>query len=222
MTVQPLSIDVVSDVVCPWCFVGKRQLEQALERWQRDHPDRPVEVRWHPFQLNPDLPAGGMLRSDYLERKFGSADTSSIYTNVRRAAAAVGLDLAIDAIVRQPNTLRPHALLDAAAEEGRQDALAEALFVAYFQQARDLTDASVLREIAVAAGLSEAAIALALDDPGTHREVAQADERARRAGIRGVPCFIVNGRSAVSGAQGADAILEAMLLESEEPARTAG
>ena len=192
MTVSPLTIDVVSDVVCPWCFVGKRQLEQALERWQRDSPDRPVE------------------------RKFGSADTSRIYVNVKRAAAAVGLDLAIEAIVRQPNTLRPHALLEAAAEEGVQDALAEALFTSYFQQARDLTDPTVLREIALGAGLSAAAIDRALDDAQAHQAVAQADLRARRAGIRGVPCFIVNGRSAVSGAQGADAILEAMTLEADD------
>lgn len=216
MTVSPLTIDVVSDVVCPWCFVGKRQLEQALERWQRDSPDRPVEVRWHPFQLNPDLAPEGMLRSDYLERKFGSADTSRIYVNVKRAAAAVGLDLAIEAIVRQPNTLRPHALLEAAAEEGVQDALAEALFTSYFQQARDLTDPTVLREIALGAGLSAAAIDRALDDAQAHQAVTQADLRARRAGIRGVPCFIVNGRSAVSGAQGADAILEAMTLEADD------
>ena len=168
MDANPLRIDVVSDVVCPWCFVGKRQLEQALARWRRDHPDLPVEVHWHPFQLNPDLPAEGM------------------------------------------------ALIGAAAEqEGLQDAVVEALFVAYFQQARDLTDASALRQIAQAAGLAASAVDQALDNANAHQTVAEADQRARRAGIRGVPCFIVNGRSAVSGAQGADAIVEAMLMEAE-------
>lgn len=216
MDANPLRIDVVSDVVCPWCFVGKRQLEQALARWQRDHPDRPVEVRWHPFQLNPDLPAEGMARTDYLAGKFGSADTSRIYANVNRAASAVDLPLAIESIVRQPNTVRAHALINAAAEqEGLQDVVVEALFVAYFQQARDLTDTSELRRIAREAGLTEPAVDHALDDALAHQTIAEADQRARRAGIRGVPCFIVNGRSAVSGAQGADAILDTMLLEAE-------
>ncbi|MBM3409206.1 MAG: DsbA family oxidoreductase [Betaproteobacteria bacterium] len=216
MDANPLRIDVVSDVVCPWCFVGKRQLEQALARWRRDHPDRPVEVHWHPFQLNPDLPADGMARTDYLAGKFGSADTSRIYANVNRAASAVDLPLAIESIARQPNTLRAHALIDAAAkQEGLQDALVEALFVAYFQQARDLTDVSELRRIAHEAGLSESAVDQALGDAQAHLAIAEADQRARRAGIRGVPCFIVNGRSAVSGAQGADAIIDTMLLEAE-------
>lgn len=216
MDANPLRIDVVSDVVCPWCFVGKRQLEQALARWRRDHPDRPVEVHWHPFQLNPDLPAEGMARTDYLAGKFGSAEPSRIYANVNRAASAVDLPLAIDSIVRQPNTLRAHALIGAAADrEGLQDAMVEALFVAYFQQARDLTDASELRRIAHEAGLAETAVDQALGDAHAHQAIAEADQRARRAGIRGVPCFIVNGRSAVSGAQGADAIVDAMLLEAE-------
>lgn len=215
MSESAIRIDVVSDVVCPWCFVGKRQLEQALERWQRDHPGQPVEVRWHPFQLNPDLPAEGMSRSDYLAGKFGSADTSRIYANVQRAAGAVQLPLAIESIARQPNTLRAHALVDLAPDAATQDALVEALFAAYFQQGRDLTDATELRRIAAAAGLSDALIDRALADDQAHQAVAEADQRARRAGIRGVPCFIVNGRSAVSGAQGADAILETMALEAE-------
>lgn len=215
MAAEAIRIDVVSDVVCPWCFVGKRQLEEALARWRETHPGQPVQVRWHPFQLNPDLPVEGMSRTDYLARKFGSADTARIYSNVQRAAGAVDLTLAIDAIARQPNTLRAHALLEAASDSATQDALAEALFSAYFQQGRDLTDGAVLREIARAAGLSEPQIDQALADPQAHEAVAQADQRARRAGIRGVPCFIVNGRSAVSGAQGADAILDQMTLEAE-------
>ncbi len=215
MSESAIRIDVVSDVVCPWCFVGKRQLEQALARWEREHPGQPVEVRWHPFQLNPDLPAEGMSRSAYLAGKFGSADTSRIYANVERAAGAVDLPLAIEAIARQPNTLRAHALISAAPDQASQDALVEALFAAYFQQGRDLTDVATLREIASAAGMSDELIERALADDAAHQAVAEADQRARRAGIRGVPCFIVNGRSAVSGAQGADAILDTMALEAE-------
>jgi len=215
MSSDAIRIDVVSDVVCPWCFVGKRQLEEALERWRQTHPGQPVEVHWHPFQLNPDLPAEGVSRSDYLAQKFGSADTSRIYANVQRAAGAVDLTLAIDAIARQPNTLRAHALMAAAPDEASQDALAEALFSAYFQEGRDLTDEVQLRDIARSVGLADSAIERALADPQAHQEIAEADQRARRAGIRGVPCFIVNGRSAVSGAQGADAILDKMALETE-------
>ncbi len=218
MSSNAIRIDVVSDVVCPWCFVGKRQLEEALDRWRSHHPDHRVEVRWHPFQLNPDLPAEGVSRSDYLARKFGSADTSKIYANVQRAAGAVNLSLAIDSIARQPNTLRAHALLEAAPDQDTQDALVEALFGAYFQQGRDLTDADELRRIARETGLGEAQIDHALADADAHQAVAEADQRARRAGIRGVPCFIVNGRSAVSGAQGADAILETIALEAEAAA----
>lgn len=206
----PLRIDVVSDVVCPWCFVGKRQLEQALERFRTDHPGTEIDVRWHPFQLNPGLPAEGVDRAEYLRKKFGIADTERIYANVRRAGAEVGLALDIESIARQPNTLQAHALLEAAASSGCQDALAEALFAAYFLQGRDLTDPSVLRTIAGSAGLGAPAIDRALSDAEAHAEVTQADERARAAGVRGVPCFIVNQRAAVSGAQGADAILEAI------------
>ncbi len=216
MPQHALQIDVVSDVVCPWCFVGKRQLESALLRWRAAHPDSPVEIRWYPFQLNPDLPAEGMARSDYLAAKFGSADPARIYSNVRRAAAAVGLELAIESISRQPNTLRAHALLEVAAEAGLQDTLAEALFGAYFQNARDLTDEAELRAIARSVGLNETQIAQALDDEASQQAVAEADLRARQAGIRGVPCFIVNRRHAVSGAQGAEAILEVMTLACEE------
>lgn len=216
MAQDVLRIDLVSDVVCPWCFVGKRQLEQALERWQASHPGTEVSLRWHPFQLNPDLPVAGMARSDYLSAKFGSADTGRIYTNVRRAADAVGLALEMESISRQPNTVRPHALLEEAAESGLQDPLAEALFVAYFQEGRDLTDALVLGEIARRAGLSETQIARALSEPVAHEAVAQADQRARRAGISGVPCFVFNGRHAVSGAQGAEALLEVMDLAHQE------
>lgn len=201
---------MVSDVVCPWCFVGKRQLERAVSLWQNAHPGEPAPVVvWHPFQLNPDLPVEGIARSEYLERKFGHADTTRLFQNVRRAAAAVGLELRLEAIARQTNTLRPHALLSLAADSGQQNALAEALFEAYFQQGKDLTDSEVLRSIALAQGLPPLAIEQALESAELLQEVAQADQQARDAGISGVPFFIVNRAVAVSGAQGADALLAA-------------
>jgi predicted DsbA family dithiol-disulfide isomerase len=204
-----LQIDVVSDVVCPWCFVGKRQLEEAIDRYREAHPEAEFSIRWHPFQLNPDLPREGVNRSDYLRRKFGNDDTGALYERVRRAAGTVGLSLDMAAIVRQPNTLSAHALMEMAAAEACQDALAEALFAAYFQQGRDLTDERLLRDIAREAGLPEPAIEQALTDAALLDSVADADRRAREAGIGGVPCFIINRRIAVNGAQGAPALLEA-------------
>lgn len=205
-TARPaLRIDVVSDVVCPWCFIGKRQLETALQSWQDDHPDQPApEVVWHPFQLNPDMPAEGMARDDYLQRKFGTADTSSIYANVRRAAETVGLSLSLDGIARQPSTLAPHVLLQLAAEQGRQPALAERLFEAYFIENRNLADRDTLLTLAAEAGLDTGSAAAALDDPQRQQEIAGADAHARSLGISGVPFFIIDRSLAVSGAQGAD------------------
>lgn len=208
---RALVIDVISDVVCPWCFVGKRQLEQAIGDWREANPEaaEPV-VNWHAFQLNPDMPLEGMPRADYLRRKFGSADTTRIYTNVRRAAAEVSLDLRLDGIARQPSTLRAHALLRQAALQGSQDALAEALFHAYFIENRDLTDTAELRRIAASSGLSAERIDAALDDPNEHAVVAEEDAQARDNGVSGVPFFIINRKVAVSGAAGADHLCAAI------------
>lgn len=210
-TPAPLIIDVISDVVCPWCFIGKRQLEQALERWREAHPAAPQPVvNWHAFQLNPDMPIEGMARADYLQRKFGHSDGGRIYANVRRAAQEVGLDLKLDRIQRQPSTLRPHALLLQAAEQGVQDQLAEALFIAYFMDGRDLSDVSVLQQIAESAGLQADRITRALEDPEQHTQIAEADMQARDNGISGVPFFIIDQKLAVSGAAGADHLLAAI------------
>lgn len=208
---QALTIDVVSDVVCPWCFIGKRQLEQALERWRSAHPTAPAPVvNWLPFQLNPDMAIDGVNREDYLRRKFGHADGGKIYANVRRAAQDVGLTLNLEAIKRQPSTLRPHALLKQAAEQGVQDQLAEALFKAYFIDGRDLTNLAELRTIAQSAGLAAERITAAIENANEHAAIADADLQARDNGIGGVPFFILNQRLAVSGAAGADHLLEAI------------
>lgn len=206
----PLRVDVVSDVVCPWCFVGKRQLERALARWAESHPGEPEPVvAWHPFQLNPDMPAEGMDRAEYLQEKFGRSDSAEIYDRVKHAAAQVDLTLAIESISRQPNTLRAHALIAAGADAGLQDALAEAFFDAYFHDGRDLTDRETLAQIARGAGLDEERIAAALDDFEVQREVHAADVRARKLGISGVPFFVVDQRLGVSGAAGVDTLLAA-------------
>jgi predicted DsbA family dithiol-disulfide isomerase len=206
---EVLRIDVVSDVVCPWCWVGKRQLEAALVRWREAHSGAPGPlVRWHPFQLNPDLPPEGMSRADYLRGKFGSADPSAIYQRVSAAAAAVGLAPDFARISRQPNTLAAHALIGSVEGVG-QDAIVERLFSAYFVEGADLTSRETLGSIAREAGLPDAVIQSALDGGEAVSNAARSDADARGLGISGVPCFVIDGKYAVSGAQGADALLTA-------------
>lgn len=205
-----LRIDVVSDVVCPWCYVGKRQLESALARWCAAHPDAPAPtVRWHPFQLNPDLPDEGMSRADYLQAKFGASDPAAIYQRVGAAARAVGLAPEFAKIARQPNTLCAHALIGVA-RGAAQQAIVERLFSAYFVEGADLTSRTMLEALAREAGLDEAAIRSVLDDEGALERVRQADAEARGLGVSGVPFFVIDGKLGVSGAQGADALLAAI------------
>ena len=210
-----LQIDIVSDVVCPWCYIGKRQLEQALARWQAQNPALPApSLRWRPFQLNPDMPAAGMPRAAYLQQKFGSPDGGNRYARVLAAAREVGLELRIDAIKTQPNTLKAHGLIELAAESGQQTALAEAFFRAYFIDGRDLSDDQVLREIATGLGIADGLVDAVLTEEAVSRLVAAADAEMRDYGVTGVPLFIfgnIDGEHlAVSGAQGAEALLAAM------------
>jgi predicted DsbA family dithiol-disulfide isomerase len=211
-----LQIDIVSDVVCPWCYVGKRQLEQAIALWQQDHPDLPPPaLRWRPFQLNPDMPLQGMPRSAYLRQKFGSSDGGSRYDRVRAAARAVGLELGLERITVQPNTLKAHGLIELALDSGRQTVLAEAFFEAYFMDGRDLSQDATLREIAAGTGLGDDVIDAVLGEEAVIRLVAAADLELRDYGVTGVPLFIIGSagggeRLAISGAQGEKALLQAM------------
>lgn len=217
--IEPLTIDVISDVVCPWCFVGKRQLEQALDRFKQAYPDQPAPtVRWHPFQLNPDLPAEGISRDQYLQKKFGTPDGGGVYDRVKQAADDVGLDLNMDDIQRQPNTVRAHAVISLSKEQ-TQDAVVEALFEAYFKQGRDLTDDATLIEVAREGGIPEPAIEAAISDESVHETIRRADSSARDLGVQGVPFFIFNQKLAVSGAAGADTLMQAaekVMLEADE------
>jgi predicted DsbA family dithiol-disulfide isomerase len=206
-----LTIDVVSDVVCPWCYIGKRKLEAALASPEAAQLP-PVQLRWHPFQLNPDLPAEGVSRQAYLEEKFGGPErAAAIYERVRAAGRSVGLELNIDGITRQPNTLAAHTLI-AFAQEGGADgsAIKERLLQAYFIENRFIGDVDVLVAIAAEAGLDANAARAYLHDPAAQADVAQADQEARRMGISGVPFFIFNRRLSVSGAQDPATLLAAM------------
>ena len=207
----PLRIDVTSDVVCPWCYIGKRHLEAAMAQ----RPDIAFDIRWHPFELNPDLPPEGMLRSDYARRKFG-ADQShlqAIFQRVENAAAATGLVLNLGGIKRQPNTLRAHALIEAAlGEDGnaeRQNRVVEALFTAFLMQGRDVGDPDTLRAIAASAGMKDHEISHALSDDDAHEAVRAQSEQARHSGIQGVPYFVIGEKYALSGAQPVELFLQA-------------
>jgi predicted DsbA family dithiol-disulfide isomerase len=207
------SIDVVSDVVCPWCYIGKRRLEAALARLRESDPDLPVEVRWHPFQLNPDLPRDGVARRDYLERKFGGAERArEIYARVSAAGRAVDIPFAFDAIERQPNTLDAHRLIAWAQSrrEGDPDKLVEALFRAYFVDGRYIGDREELVKLAADAGYDADDARKFLQSDELTDLVADADRRSREMGISGVPFFIFGGKTAVSGAHEPEALLEAI------------
>ena len=211
-----LNIDIISDVVCPWCYVGKRQIEAALALYAQQHPDAEApRISWRPFQLNPQLPAEGMSRQEYVLQKFGAARAKDVYARVTAVGAEYGIPFAFDKIARQPNTVAAHSLIAlAGAEDARADGLQgkvkEALLHAYFLDGVDLTRAENLATIATAAGLDGKKVEHCLADAQARRAVESEDQRARAIGVEGVPFFIFNGRLAVSGAQGPQALLDAM------------
>ena len=210
-----LHIEIASDIVCPWCYIGKRRLEAALELFAAKYPDhsRP-HVSWIAFQLNPDLPLSGMSRADYLQRKFGSPDGGGMYERVSAEGRKEGIDFNFAAIKRQPNTLRSHALLAAALKSDEtanlQARLKEALMKAYFCEGADLTQEATLIHIAESAGMPPEATQAVLRDTAAHEEVAAQDAELRRIGISGVPFIIINRQLGVSGAQSPEALLAAM------------
>jgi len=211
--VAPLTIDVVSDVVCPWCYIGKRRLEAALATLRAAEPDLPVTVRWHPFELNPDLPAEGADRRAYLDAKFGGPERArEIYARVRAAGETVAIPFDFDAIERQPNTLEAHRLIAWAQSrpEGDADALVEKLFRAYFVDGRYVGDRDELVRIAGDAGFDPDDARAFLASDALRAEVAGAEQRAREMGISGVPFFIFDGKTAVSGAHEPPTLLEAI------------
>ena len=208
-----LTVDVISDVVCPWCYIGKRRLEAALARLRESEPDLPIQVRWHPFQLNPDLPAEGIDRRQYVETKFGGPERArQVYARVGAAGETVGIPFAFDAIVRQPNTLDAHRLVAWAQSrnEGDPDALVEQLFRAYFLEGRYVGDREELVRLAQAAGYDPTDARAFLDSDEMKDAIADADRRARTMGISGVPFFIFGGKTALSGAQEPEALLDAI------------
>jgi predicted DsbA family dithiol-disulfide isomerase len=206
-------LDVFSDTICPWCYIGKRRLERALEA----RPQRGLQIRWRAFQLNPGMPAEGMDRKAYIDAKFGGADRArAILDTVRGAGAGEGIAFAFDRIKRTPSTLQSHRLIRFAGGQERQDETLEALFHAYFLEGRNIGDRAVLADIAEEAGLDRSEAADYLAGDADAEAVLGEDALARRAGINGVPCFIFNGRFALSGAQEPEAFFQLFDLAREE------
>lgn len=213
----PLSIDIVSDVVCPWCYIGKRRLEAALA--QRTSDAHPVNVRWLAFQLNPDIPAGGADRRSYLEQKFGGPERAKqIYARIKAAGDEVGIPFDFDRIVRQPNTVDAHRLTAWAQDldPSKADALVERLFRAYFVDGIDIGNVDALASLAGDSGFDAAAARAWLASDGGRAAIAAEEQHSRVLGVSGVPFFVFNQRLAVSGAQPPEVLLEAIeQVESE-------
>lgn len=213
-----MRIDIFSDVICPWCFIGKKRLEKALEL--RPLPD--LQIHWRAFQLNPGMPEEGMDRQAYLAAKFGGPESAQrIYDTVGAAGRRSGVAFAFDKITRTPNTVAAHRLVRFAERFGRQDAMVEGLFQSYFLEGRNLSDKDSLAEIAAGAGLDRAAVRGYLDSDEDTETVLAEDAYARKLGIGGVPCFIVDGRYALSGAQEPEAFLPVFDLVGTEKAENA-
>ncbi|MHA3775259.1 DsbA family oxidoreductase [Verrucomicrobiota bacterium sgz303538] len=192
-----LKIEVISDSICPWCYIGKRRLEGALRLLGTPS----ARVEWKPFELNPGMPIEGMDRREYRTRKFGSWSYSQqLDAQVRAAGEQVGLSFAHDKMERTPNTLASHKLIWLASQRGTQDAVVEAIFRAYFCEGRDIGDPDVLVALGGSAGLSEVEVRRALLDEEITREVLNDEATSRHMAVQGVPTFVVNGLRVASGA----------------------
>lgn len=195
---MPITIAIHSDVICPWCWIGKRRLEQALAAF----PTGVVTVSWHPYQLNPAMPPTGMPRAEYRRRKFGSAEyAQALDARVTAVAAEVGLAFDLAGQERTPNTVLAHRLIWWAGRTGHQDAVVEAIFSAYFSAGCDVGDPEVLVRVAAGVGLDRLAAATFLASQDGHAEVLAEDQAIRLQGVSGVPLFIINGAERISGAQ---------------------
>ena len=208
-----IRIDVVSDVVCPWCFIGKKRLEQAIALVS----EVPVEVHYHPYFLNDWIPAEGISRNEYLTAKFGSPERyKEIATRVSAAAAQEGLTYAIDKVNRQPNTTDSHRLIHWAGAIGKAPQMKQRLMELYFSEGADLSDRKVLVKAASDIGLDPKEIEAKLGSDADLAQVSQQVEQAKSAGIQGVPFFIFDNAYAVSGAQAAEQLAGVIRKVAEE------
>ena len=195
---EPVKLDIMSDPICPWCYIGKTHLDRALAA----HPDHPFVIEWHPFQLNPDMPAHGMDRRAYLEGKFGGKEAAvRAYAPVAEHAEKAGLKIDFEGMTRTPNTLDAHRLIHWAGIEGKQTAAVSALFTSYFVEARDIGNPEVLADIADGIEMDASVVARLLGSEADRDDILARDTHSRKMGVASVPTFIVAGRHAVPGAQ---------------------
>ena len=193
-----MRVDIFVDVVCPWCFIGKRRLERALAM----RPDLPMQKAWRPFQLNPDMPEGGVPAAEFFAEKFRSPTLmADRRAQVAEIGASVGIDFIFERITIEPNTLDAHRLIRYAQKRGRGDFVVEALFAAHFVDGRDIGDRAVLAAIAGENGLDAAEAATFLASGGERDALRAEEQEARRIGVSAVPCYIFDGQYAVAGAQ---------------------
>lgn len=198
MTTAPIRLDIFSDPVCPWCYVGKANLDRALAA----HPDHPFAIQWHPFQLNPDMPEEGVNKRAYLEEKFGGkARVDAVHERLREVAKAAGVDMNPDKPQRIPNTLNAHRLIHWAGIEGVQSPVVSALMRAYWVEGRDIGDPEALADIAGENGMDRAATLRLLQSDADADDIAARDLDARRKGVTAVPTFLIAQQYVVSGAQ---------------------
>lgn len=211
-------IDVVSDVVCPWCYIGKHGLDAALAQLAAEEPGFAVTVNWHPFQLSPDVPPGGVERNAYIEAKLGgAARVEEAHERVREIGGAVGIAFDFARIRVQPNTLAAHRLVSHVQHDRDAGDLVERLFAAFFVEGRDVGDKAVLANIAEEAGFDRDAMARFLDGDEGAAAIAGMERHVRELGVQGVPFFVLDGRIAVSGAQDGEGMLRLIRRARDTP-----
>ena len=213
---KDLQIDIVSDVVCPWCYIGQERLNKALKT-----SGLSAEINWKPFQLNPDMPAEGVDKYEFLEKKFGGSG-KEMFKNVENTASSEGLDFDTENIANIPNTVLSHCVMDLAKEKGLHNEMAHAFFKAYFADGEDLTKDENILSVAKRVGLDEAEITTYLTDDNIKAHVLDTERQYKNAGVSAVPTFIINNKYMIQGAQAPEAFINAfhqLDIQSDESAQ---
>ncbi|MDA5194060.1 DsbA family oxidoreductase [Govanella unica] len=208
-----MQIDIFSDTVCPWCYVGKRRFEAALA----ERPDLKPSIVWHPFELNPDMADEGMDRDEFFTQRFGSTEKiEAAHVTLRSLGEGLGIPFDFEKCTRMPNTARSHALIFWAQQQGLANAAVEALFKAYFVEGRDTGDHEVLADVAASIGLDRELVAARLESDYDLEAIRAVSRRARDLGLSGVPCFIINRKHAIVGAQEPEIFLDLFVRAEDE------